>query len=241
VVVVVTVLEPGNNGGGPSPVKPPAGDHISALYATGAQAGGGPHVVVYDGATGAMKFSFYAYDPAFTGGVRVAAGDLDGDGFADLVTGPGPGGGPNVRAFSGATGGLMVSFFAYDPSLTVGVNVAAGDLNGDGRAEIITSAASGAPHVKAFDLGGGTLMSFFAFPLDSLNSSLVTSDPSKAASLGGASVAVANVTGDGPVDLVVGAGAGRPPEVRVFNGRTGGMVTDFFAFEQSFLGGVWVG
>ena len=47
------------------------------------------HVKAFDGATGAQVRSFFAYDPAFRGGVIVAAGDLDGDGILDAVTAQG--------------------------------------------------------------------------------------------------------------------------------------------------------
>ncbi len=109
--------------------------------------------------TGAEIFSFFAYAPTFAGGVRVASGDVNGDGVPDIITGAGPGGGPHVRVFDGApavAGSLveLLSFFAYHSSFTGGVFVGAADLNGDGKADIITGAGSGGgPHVRVFDGG----------------------------------------------------------------------------------------
>ena len=48
--------------------------------------------------------------------MNVAAGDVDGDGLADIITGAGAGGGPHVRAFSGADLSELASFFAFDPA-----------------------------------------------------------------------------------------------------------------------------
>jgi len=56
---------------------------------TGADAGGQSHVKAFTTPSLATEASFFAY-PGFTGGVRVAAGDLTGDGLADIVTGVGP-------------------------------------------------------------------------------------------------------------------------------------------------------
>ncbi|HEX4612956.1 MAG TPA: VCBS repeat-containing protein [Urbifossiella sp.] len=52
--------------------------------------------------------------------------------------------------------------------------------------------------------------------------------------------ATGDVTGDGAPDLIVAAGPGGGPRVRVFDGKTGDVVADFFAFEGSFRGGVYV-
>ncbi|HEY1191467.1 MAG TPA: VCBS repeat-containing protein, partial [Gemmata sp.] len=48
--------------------------------------GGPPQVAVFSGADGSVLRSFLAYDSGFLGGVRVAVGDVDGDGKADITT-----------------------------------------------------------------------------------------------------------------------------------------------------------
>ena len=130
----------------------------------GAGAGGGPHVEVFR-ANGTVLSSFFAYGAGFTGGVYVAAGDLNGDGKAEIVTGAGAGGGPNVKVFNGQTTQELASFFAYAPAFTGGVRVAAFDTNGDGKAELVLGPGpGGGPQLRVLD--GVTLaerLSFFAF------------------------------------------------------------------------------
>lgn len=160
---------------------------------TGARAGGAPHVKVFSGATGAELSSFFAFDAAFTGGVRVAAGDVDGDGRADLVAGAGPSAGPHVKVFDGRDFSTRFSFDAYDPTFLGGVNVAAGDVNGDGFADIVTGAGSGAtPHVKVFSgQTGSEFLSFEAFDRSFT---------------GGVNIAVGDIDGDGKAEIFAGAG-----------------------------------
>src|SRR5439155_8869145 len=92
----------------------------------GAGAGGGPNVAVFNGPDGAFLSSFFAFDSAFTGGVRVAALDRTGAGRASVIAVPGPGGGPQVRTLDGLSGEVLDTFFAYNPAFTGGLYVAAG-------------------------------------------------------------------------------------------------------------------
>ncbi len=57
---------------------------------------------------------------------------------------------------------------------------------------------------------------------------------------GGVTVGVGDVTGDGSDDIVIGAGAGGGPHVKVFDGLSGQEVRSFFAFDPQFRGGVSV-
>ena len=95
----------------------------SADIITGAGAGGGPHVKVFNGATHAVLQSFFATDPGFTGGVNVATEDRDGDGLPDIVTGLGRTGEPTVTIRKGTNLALLASFSPYDPSFLGGVFV----------------------------------------------------------------------------------------------------------------------
>ena len=59
-----------------------------------------------------------------------------------------------MRAFSLVGGGPVeiASFFAYDPSFTDGVHVAAGGVNGDGVAETVTGTKRAGGPVQVFTI-----------------------------------------------------------------------------------------
>lgn len=131
------------------------GDGVADLI-TGAGAGGGPQVRVVDGASGKQLRLFFAFDAGFTGGVRVAAGDVNGDGLADIIVGAGPGGPPHVKIFDGKSGALLRSWMAFAPGFTGGVRVVAMDQDSDGRADIIVTGGS---QTNVFSGATGALLS----------------------------------------------------------------------------------
>jgi hypothetical protein len=186
---------------------------------SGAGPGGGPLVVVSD-ELGNVLSHFYAYGEFFSGGVTVAAADIDGDGKDEIVTGAGAGGGPHVRAFEGNGQPIGVGFYAYGANFSGGVNVAAGNLAGDGRAEIVTGTqGGGGPHVAIFNADGSKIgPGFYAY------------DP---AFSGGVAVAVGNADGDQGNEIVTGPYLGGDPHVRIFQ-TTSGATTDpgFYAYSK---------
>ena len=202
-------------------------DDGRAEIIVGPDIGAPPLVRVFDTKTGKTLKSFLAYSPLFMGGVRVAAGDVNGDGTSDIITGAGLGGSPHVKAFSGRDLDLLQSFFAYDAAFTGGVYVAAGDVTGDGSADIITGAGAGVgPNVRVFDGSSPQLLlSFFAFD---------------ASFQGGVRVGAGDVNGDAFADIITGSGPGSSPHVKVFDSHSLALLQSFFAFEPNFAGGVFV-
>jgi hypothetical protein len=218
------------------------GDGIADL-AVSPDEGGGPRVRIFNGKGFTQVADFFGIeDVNFRGGARAAVGDLDGDGFADLVVAAGFGGGPRVAAFSGQSLGsvplkLFGDFLAFEPALRNGTFVAAGDLNGDGKADLVAGGGpGGGPRVSVFD--GADLL---------VNKPTRTTDffAGDTANRGGIRVAVKDLDGDGKADLITGVGTGAGSRVNGYTGAglTGGTPAVAFALEAfpGFANGVFVG
>lgn len=136
--------------------------HPSGSMVIAQGAGSEPLVKRFD-ASGKELNAFLAYDKKFRGGVRVAAGDVNGDGTEEIITVPASRGGPHVRVFD-VNGKLLHQFFALNPSDRNGLIVTTGDVNGDGAEEIlITQASGGNGQVRMFRKTGEMIGSFYPF------------------------------------------------------------------------------
>ncbi len=197
-------------------------DNINEIV-VGAGLNGGPQVQIFS-QNNELLSQFFAYDEKFRGGVNVAVGDINGDGLDDIITGAGPGGGPQVRIFT-KKGELIGQFFAYDEKFRGGVNVAVGDINGGLRkyGEIITSPAGlGGPHIRVFNHYGVAVSDFFAY---------------NQKYRGRIDITAGDIDRDGIDEIVCGAGAGGTSHVRIFE-SDGTLLKAYLAYDNNFKGGV---
>jgi hypothetical protein len=201
-------------------------------YAVGADAGGPARAVLFR--NGSAVVDVTAFPAPFTGGVRVATGDVNGDGVADLIVGTGPGIATQVRVLSGVYGSDLFSLAPFEAAFKGGVYVSAGDLDGDGMDEFaICPDEGGGPRVMIFRGGSFTRVADF-FGIDD------------AKFRGGTRVTFGDLTGDGRSDLVVAAGFGGGPRVTAYDGASIGspgglkLLFNVFVFEEALRNGAFV-
>lgn len=199
---------------------------------------------IVDGVTGeAIVNNFRPYEVAYDGGLIVTGGDIDGDGKAELIVSPDVGGAARIQIFKLVDGRLVQSdnFFAIeDLAFRGGARVAAADLNGDGKADLVVSAGpGGGPRVALYD--GADLSARKSSPRKLQGDFFAYTSESDLKLRNGVSVAVNDVNGDGIADLFVGAGVGGAPRLTIFDGKKLGTegieVARNAPLEDTFLGG----
>ena len=163
---------------------------------------------------------FIAYSEAFKGGVFVSAGDINSDSKAEIITGAGYRGGPQVRGFDG-NGNNSFNFFAGDSNSRSGIKVSVADLNGDKKSEIVTGANLNQPtQVSVYDISGKLLKNK---KLDFNNT-------------GGVNLGKLPIFG-GKDDILVAPGYGNKPEVRILDSDLT-EIGRFLAFDSTYNGGI---
>ncbi len=217
----------------PVPTPPDAPTFTGPSFAVGSGFGA-MGIATLNEADGSVRFSVAPFGLSFTGGVRVATGDVNGDGVDDLLTASGPGRVGEVRVFDGRDGDLLFGLAAFESSFTGGVYVSAADFNGDGLAEVVIAPdEGGGPRVRVIDGQSGAVIADF-FGIEDANFR------------GGARLATGDVNGDGVDDLLVAAGFGGGPRVAGYAGQTlvsntpVKLFTDFFVFESSLRNGIFL-
>lgn len=185
------------------------------------------NVKVFNGATGALLFNLTSFPVGFAGPVAVAAGDVNGDGRADIiVSSTATTANRFVRIFNGQTGTLLRDIAVHTSSITGGIFVAAADLNGDGRAEIITGLQrSNVASISIYDGTTGVLSR--------------TITPFEATTRGTPRVSAVDTDSDGRPEILSTLGTGNPPAIRRHNGLTGAQIDEFFMFETTLRSGLF--
>lgn len=97
-------------------------------------------------------------------GLSVALGDFNGDGQKELAVAGGYGNAPKIRIYD-LYFTLLKEIDYHHPDFSGGLNLAAGDLNNDGRSEIIVAEAfNGSGEVSIYGYDSGLIRSFAAYP-----------------------------------------------------------------------------
>ena len=202
---------------------------------------------VLNAETLAQITEFEAFESSFRGGVQAVIGDLDGDGTNEIAAASGAGRPGEIRVFT-ASGSELVPYRTqpFGAGWRGGVHLAVGDVDGDGRGDLIAAKARGDGEVRIFRSLAG------ADPIGATPYRVVRAFP--AGFEGGATVAAADfgsfangvataaTVPDGRCELVLGSGPTTRATVRVYDlsSSTPRVVDTIRPFGNDAKGGVWV-
>jgi uncharacterized repeat protein (TIGR01451 family) len=218
--------------------EPPAS--IGGALVVGSDDGcnGPPWVRVLSPDSGEELSRFLAYDSRFRGSVRVATGDVTGDGVAEIITAPGRNAIGEVRVFQQALGGwaelTQYRTLAFGPGYRGGVEVAVADIDNDGDNDIVTamSIRTGMVNVFRVNTGVGVVDPVANTPFKSFRGA-------PAGTNNGVMISAGDYILGGPAEIAVGTNSGTRALVRVFDvSGTPTVVRSFKPFANNFRGGV---
>jgi len=230
---------------------------LASFVAVGSEIGSasGPLVRLVNAETGQVAAEILAFEQAFRGGVRVAMANVDGAAGDEIVAASGPGRVGEIKVFKAVTSGDTTTLreleaFRLNPfgrRYSGGVEVAAGDVDGDRNADIVAAKSYGS-RVNVFRATG------IGSPPAAMPSQ--TFRPFDREHLGGATVAVGDfgtfsggrtvdaTRPDGRLEIMIGSGGGVRPIVTVYDPSAAVPVAVDqirpFATESGFIGGVSV-
>lgn len=160
------------------------------------------------------------------GSIKVATGDINADGKAEIIVGSSKRQVATVRVYQ-RNGTLLWEIKPFNDNPKSGLDVSAGDINGDGTDEVVVATGSGTvSKVAVIASDGSTVIKRFK--------------PFGEKFTKGSNVAVGDITDDGKAEIIVGSNGGSG-NVKVFSGRGKYSGIRFFPFGEQFAGAVDVG
>jgi len=204
---------------------PPTDPATGPFTATGSAAGT-PGTVTVRNADGSVRYSTTVFE-GFTGGVRVATGDVNDDGVDDVVAVPAFGGASTIVVLNSQTGAVIRTATVFENSFRGGLYVQVGDAQNLGYDQVLVGAGdSGGPRVTLLDFKQGTeLLNFFAGS-ETLR--------------GGVDVDLGDVFTGRSQMIVTAMGPGAGPEVSLYNAGTAAFVGKFLAGDANDRNGIEV-
>jgi hypothetical protein len=201
----------------------------------------GAEVKIFNASTGTAETALYPYGGESVSSVAVALGDVNGDGKRDLVLTADTPDGTEVRAVD--IGGVQLAdFYVLDASIVPGASIAAGDLDGDGKAEIVLG---GGPTTAPWPpVANGPDQRVAVYEADGTEVHRLDAYPGLFQ--GGVRVGLADLLGDSRPEMITAPGPGTEPEIGIWsqhwvNGQDRGTrLGHFLAFDEAFRGGVTV-
>jgi len=183
----------------------------------GAGAGGGPHVRIFN-LSGELENQFFAFGEKRRNGVLVAVGDADGDGKNEIITVEAGNVKPVARIFNNQGELIKDNIGIFSNIIKNAVGLAMGDVNKDGKDEMIVSTPSGiAGKIKVIDSSGNILGEFYPFGKNFY---------------GGINVTVSDLSGSGWPEIIAGKASGGDAAIKTFDYTGRLLAPDFLAYEK---------
>jgi len=197
------------------------GDGINEII-TGAGEGGGPHVRIFNNA-GVVLGQFFAFDKNNRVGINLISYDVNFDGKDEIIIWQKKNSN-KIKIFN-ASGELLQTLEISDLNTRNGFSLACTDLNNDNTIEyIVGSGKNNSPKILIYNTQGKLIKEFLAYHPNFK---------------GGIFVASQDVNQDNLPEIIVGAGSGGGPHLRVFDAQ-GNSQFSFFAYDENFRGGIKV-